>query len=306
MNRVRRRGRAIHGMLLLDKPLGLTSNAALQRVKRAFDASKAGHTGSLDPLATGVLPICLGNATRLASYLLDADKRYRATVRLGVRTTTGDAEGTAVAYSDPSTLAAGELQAAAERFIGVQRQIPPMHSALKHRGRPLYELARQGLEVERAAREIRIDWLRVVSAQGDTFSFEVRCSKGTYVRTLAEDWLAAVGQYGHLIALRRTALGDFDESLLTTLEDLERLPDVAARDALLRPLAALVAHWPRVVVDTPQAAHLRHGRSVCIADAPAGARIAVFDAQGNALCLAETDGQGRLAPLRWLAGGVEA
>lgn len=301
MSRPRRDVRAVHGVLLLDKPLGLTSNAALQRVKRIFHAAKAGHTGSLDPLATGVLPICLGNATRLAGDLLDADKCYRATVRLGVKTTTGDAEGSPVAYSDPATLTAAALRAAAAGLTGAQRQVPPMHSALKHHGQPLYELARQGLDVERAARDIRIDELRVLAMDPTEFSFEVRCSKGTYVRTLAEDWLAAVGQCGHLVALRRTALGTFGERTLTTLDALERLPDAASRDALLHPIAALLADWPHAVADAVQAARLGHGQPVELAGAPAAGRVAVFDAGGQALCLARVDAQGRVAPSRWLA-----
>ncbi|TAM12388.1 MAG: tRNA pseudouridine(55) synthase TruB [Nevskiaceae bacterium] len=306
MNRPRREVRAVHGVLLLDKPLGLTSNAALQRVKRVFHAAKAGHTGSLDPLATGVLPICLGNATRLAGYLLDADKRYRATVRLGVKTTTGDAEGSPVAHSDPSTLTLAALQAAAARLTGAQTQIPPMYSALKHHGQPLYALARQGLEVERAARDIRIDELRVLTLDAVEFSFEVRCSKGTYVRTLAEDWLAAVGQCGHLVALRRTALGDFDERTLTTLDALEQLPDAAARDALLHPIAALLADWPQVVADAAQAARLEHGQPIRFEGAPAAGRVAVFTAGGQALCLAQVDAEGWVAPSRWLAQATVA
>lgn len=301
MSRARRGARAVHGVLLLDKPLGLSSNAALQRVKRCFNAAKAGHTGSLDPLASGVLPICLGSATRLAGLLLDADKSYRATVQLGVRTTTGDAEGEAVAHSDPALLPDGALQAAVPRFLGARKQVPPMYSALKHQGRPLYALARRGVEVERAARDIMVHELRVISRNADQFTFEVRCSKGTYVRTLAEDWAAAVGQCGYLVALRRTTLGRFDERALVTLATVEQTADMPARDALLAPLECLLEGWPRVIASDVQAGRLRHGQAERLESAPRSGHVAVFNASGGVLCLAEMDANGCVAPRRWLA-----
>ena len=181
--------RKVDGILLLDKPLGLSSNTALQIVRRLYNADKAGHTGSLDPLATGLLPVCLGEATKLCGYLLDADKRYRARVRLGARTSTGDAEGEVVATSDPALASRAALEAAIPRFLGEIEQVPPMHSALKRDGQPLYRLARAGIEVERAPRRVRIRELRLLDWNGTEFEFEVACSKGTYVRTLAEDWV---------------------------------------------------------------------------------------------------------------------
>ncbi len=223
------RRRSVDGILLLDKPLGLSSNAALQIVKRLYNAEKAGHTGSLDPLASGLLPICLGEATKLGAYLLDADKRYRARVRLGTATASGDAEGAVVATSDPAALSRGQLEAAIPRFLGAITQIPPMYSAIKREGRPLYTLARAGIEVERAAREVSIHELKLLSFGDGEFEFELRCSKGTYVRTLAEDWAAAVNQRAHLSALRRTGVGGFDAGAMVPLEWLQQALAPAAR-----------------------------------------------------------------------------
>lgn len=287
---------------MLDKPKGLSSNGALQRVKHAYQAAKAGHTGSLDPLATGVLPICLGNATKLAAYLLDADKRYRATVRLGISTATGDAEGEAIAHSDPAELEADALIAAGQTFLGPQKQVPPMYSALKRNGRPLYELARKGIEVERPARDITIHQLEVISQDADSFTFEVTCSKGTYIRTLAEDWCAAVGQCGHLSTLRRTGFAHFDESSLMTLDEIEAASDLQQRDALLRPLSCLLEDWPRVCVTTQQAQHLVHGQSIRLPAPVSPGRLAVFDAtSAQVLCIAQADESGHvIAPRRWI------
>jgi tRNA pseudouridine55 synthase len=294
----------VHGIVLLDKPLGLSSNAALQRVKRLYRAAKAGHTGSLDPLASGLLPLCFGEATKLSAYLLDADKTYRGRALLGVATTTGDAEGEPVKQSDASGVTRADLENAIPRLLGAVRQVPPMYSALKRDGRPLYELARAGIEVERAPRDIVIHELRILSFVDCVFEFEVRCSKGTYVRTLAEDWAAAIGQAAHLVGLRRIGLGPFGEADMVPIEQLEQAAEEgeAALNRYLRPPAVAVAGWPRAVADAAQARTLACGQAVRIAGAPPRGRLAVFDEAGALLGLAEIDAEGRVAPRRWLVG----
>lgn len=300
MSRPRRDSRVVDGILLLDKPGGMTSNAALQQVKRLYHAAKAGHTGSLDPIATGLLPICMGQATKISGYLLDADKRYRAVARLGVRTDTGDSEGREVDHSDPAALAPGALQRAVADFTGPQQQLPPMYSALKRQGVPLYELARQGIEVPREPRDIHIHDLRLLSCDGDRFEFEVRCSKGTYVRTLAEDWAAAVGQCAHLVALRRIGLGGFGEAGMVDLDCLAQAERDGALDALLQPLAVAFSDWPAVVADAATRFYLSHGQAVRIAGAPGQGRLVVYDEHRQVLGIATIDAEGRVAPRRWL------
>lgn len=295
--------RRISGVLLLDKPLGLSSNDALQRVKRLFRAEKAGHTGSLDPLATGMLPICLGEATKLSGVLLESDKRYRATVRVGVRTSTGDAEGEVIAESDASALSEEQLRAAIPAFLGPQQQVPPMYSALKRDGRPLYELARRGESVEREARAIVIHELQLLGFAPGTFEIEVCCSKGTYIRTLAEDIAARVGQQAHLIGLRRTGVAPFWQQAMVTLDTLEAEAEMggpAALDRHLLSCAAALAHWPTQVVDEEQAAALAQGRALRIERLSPQPRVAVLDGSGTLLGLAMSDAEGYLRPQRWL------
>ncbi|MGH8431877.1 MAG: tRNA pseudouridine(55) synthase TruB, partial [Solimonas sp.] len=212
--------RAVNGILLFDKPRGFSSNDALQRVKRLFRAEKAGHTGNLDPLATGLLPICFGQATKLCGHLLDSDKRYLARVKPGEKTTTGDTEGEVIQRSDAGLLSREALEAVLPAFTGTIRQVPPMYSALKHQGQRLYELAREGVEVERQPREVAIHELRLTAFEPGGFELDVRCSKGTYIRTLAEDLAAALGQCAHLVALRRTEVAPF-EGAIRTWEDLQ-------------------------------------------------------------------------------------
>lgn len=302
----RRPRRPVDGILLLDKPLGLSSNAALQRAKRVFQADKAGHTGSLDPLASGLLPLCFGEATKLSSFLLDADKTYVARVRLGAATATGDAEGEVVAHSDPSGVSVDAIQACIPGMLGPQRQVPPMYSALKRDGRPLYELAREGIEIEREARDIHIHDLRVTSCALPEFEFEVRCSKGTYVRTLAEDWAAKLGQVGHLVALRRTALGGLSVSDAVTLDALEDTAGLAVLDARLLPMRAAVADWPMFEADDTALVALSHGRSVPLTAGTAEGRRAIVDSQGRLRGLAEVGPDGRLQPRRWFADRQKA
>ena len=266
---IRKPRRAIDGVLVLDKPLGVSSNAALQIAKRLLGAEKAGHTGTLDPLATGVLPLCFGAATKLAQVSLDADKRYLATIRFGVTTTTGDLEG-AVVRSGPASVTREQLADICARFTGPIRQRPPMHSALKKDGKPLYEYARAGIEVERDERDVTIHSIDVVEGKGDLWSVDVFCSKGTYIRTLAEDIGQALGCGAHLAGLRRTGSGSLSLTDAVTVEALEALPE-ADRATLLLPADSLVAQWPSIHLSADDAGKLLAGmrRQTELADAPA-------------------------------------
>jgi tRNA pseudouridine55 synthase len=259
--------RRIDGVLLLDKPSGITSNAALSRVKRLYGAKKAGHTGTLDPLASGLLPICFGSATRFAQVLLDADKRYLATIRFGVTTTTLDAEGDVVTAKTPA-FSRAELESALVRFTGAIQQIPPAHSALKFEGRPHYEYARRGVDVPRPARHVTIHALSLADSSMPDAIVDVHCSKGTYVRTLAADLGDALGCGAHLAALRRTATGPFAIAAAITFEDLERMDEQARIAALLSSDASL-AGIPKLVLDSHTAVAVIQGRRP-IASTPDG------------------------------------
>ena len=264
--------RALHGVLLLDKPIGWTSNDALQKVKGMLRAEKAGHTGTLDPLATGLLPLCFGAATKFSQVSLDADKAYRATLRLGVTTRTGDAEGEVLQQrlAEVGAVTREAIEAACRRFTGPIRQVPPMHSALKHQGRALYEYARQGIEIERAPRDITIHAIDIVGWQDADLVLDVRCSKGTYIRTLAEDVGELLGCGAHLSALRRTASGPLDLAQAITIEGLQALAE-AERLARLHPADCLVAAWPEVRLQGDEAERFLNGlrRRVSLADAAA-------------------------------------
>lgn len=253
--------RRLDGVLLFDKPLGLSSNQALQKARWLYRAEKGGHTGVLDPLATGLLPLCFGEATKFAQRMLDADKRYVATVRLGVTTATGDAEGEPL-QSRPVAVTPAGLAAALAAFVGEIDQTPPMYSALKHQGRALYEYARDGVDIERAARRVTIYAIELLEFDGEaTFRIDVRCSKGTYIRTLAEDVGERLGCGAHLIGLRRTATAGFQLAEATTLDALEAMDD-SERDALLLPPDALLADLPELTLDAAATARMRHGMSV--------------------------------------------
>ena len=252
--------RRIDGVLLLDKPRGLSSNAALQRAKRLFRAHKAGHTGTLDPLATGLLPICFGDATKFAQALLDADKAYAAVLRLGVTTTTGDVEGEVVA-TRPVTASRHEVEALLKKFVGRIAQVPPRHSALKRDGRKYYEYARAGVEIARHAREVEIRELELLSWQSPDLELRVRCGKGTYIRVLAEDIGAALGCGAHLTGLSRTGSGGFALADAVTLDDLQQRSE-AARDAALLPVDALVAGLARLDLGDNDAIRLVQGQAV--------------------------------------------
>jgi tRNA pseudouridine55 synthase len=260
--------RALHGVLLLDKPLGWTSNDALQKCKALLRAEKGGHTGTLDPLATGLLPLCFGAATKFSQASLDADKRYLATLRLGQRTSTGDGEGRVI--EERALLAdRAAVEAACARFVGETLQQPPMHSALKHEGRALYEYARAGIEVERPARRITIHSIDIVQWHAADLTLDVQCSKGTYIRTLAEDIGAALGCGAHLGALRRTAVGALRLEQAITIEALSAL-DENERVALLRPADALLSTWPEVQLPDDEAGRFLCGlrRRVALNDSP--------------------------------------
>ncbi len=250
----------IDGVLLLNKPVGITSNAALQKAKWLLNAKKAGHTGTLDPFADGLLPLCFGEATKFSAYLLEADKHYRAVLQLGTTTTTGDPEGEVLATREVHASRA-EIEALLPRFTGEIEQIPPMHSALKHQGRPLYEYARAGIEIERPPRKVTIRALELIECEPPRVVLDVQCSAGTYIRTLAQDIGAVLGCGAHLTALTRSTAGGFGLEQAHTLTDLEAL-EPSQRQALLLPADCLVAHLPAIQLDAADAAALCRGRSV--------------------------------------------
>lgn len=299
----RRPRRPVSGVLLLDKPVGWTSNAALQAVKHLYQAAKAGHTGSLDPLASGLLPICLGEATKLSGFLLNADKGYRFTCRLGVTTTTGDAEGEVVAVRPVGPLSRESMEAALRRFVGTIRQIPPMYSALKHNGQPLYKLARKGMEVERAPREVTVRELRLLRLDDEEFECELRCSKGTYVRTLATDLGEILGCGAHVTALRRTVVEPFDAARMVTLESLREWAEqgLTVLDTKLLPSDSAVMQWPAVRVGGDAAFYLRQGQPVLAPRAPSQGWVRLYQDEQRFFGIGEILDDGRVAPRRLLA-----
>ena len=287
---------AVDGVLLLDKPAGPSSNAVLQRAKHLLGAVRAGHTGTLDPLASGLLVIAFGEATKFAGSLLDADKAYRARIRFGVRTATGDAEGAVVSRSDASP-SESQVRAVLERFRGEIDQVPPMYAAIKHEGRPLYAYARRGQNVDRASRRIAIRRLELEAFEGNEAGVFVECSKGTYVRTLAEDIGETLGCGAHLAALRRVASGPFDVGRAASLDALEATPLSARRERLLPP-QSLIGSWPRLRLEAHLSARFRRGTAVP-ADAADGV-VAVFGGDEAFLGTGEVSG-GILQPRRLLA-----
>ncbi len=298
----RHKGRAVHGILLLDKDAGLSSNQALQRVKRLFGAAKAGHTGSLDPLATGMLPICLGEATKLSGHLLDADKTYEVELRLGQATDTADADGRIISESDCSQVDQAAVESVLPRFMGEIEQIPPMYSAVKHEGQRLYKIARQGGEVERKPRRITIHGLQLLDFKLPHLRMRVDCSKGTYIRTLVEDLAAALGTHAHVTALRRIRLGPFSTAMTAepALAALAQEQGQTGLDALLLPPQAALAGWPQVSLDADSSFYFRRGQAVQVRGAPGKGQLAVFGPDDVLLGLAEIDDDGRVAPRRLL------
>jgi tRNA pseudouridine55 synthase len=288
----------VDGVLLLDKPAGMSSNAALQTARRLFNAAKGGHTGTLDPLATGLLPLCFGEATKFAGELLHADKSYRATLRLGVATDSGDAAGQVV-ETRPVQVSVGQLQTALAGFAGEIEQVPPMHSALKRDGRPLYEYARAGVEVARQARRVTIHRIDLLAFSGAEAEIDVDCSKGTYIRTLAADIGERLGCGAHLSALRRTRVGQLDVADAVTLTQLEAL-SANERFARLAPADALLTALPVVALDEIETEHIRHGRGIRWHDEP-GRRCRLVASSGDFLGLAQVSADGWLNPLRLVA-----
>ncbi len=301
MSRKRNNRRAVNGLLLLDKPAGMSSNEALQQVKRLFNAQKAGHTGSLDPLATGMLPICLGEATKISGFLLDADKRYRMTCKLGIKTATGDAEGEILQQRPVPRLDPDQLESALVGFRGEIQQIPPMYSALKHQGERLYKLARQGQEVERAPRTVMIHELTVLRQGDDEIDLEVACSKGTYVRALAEDLGEALGCGAHVSALRRLAVGPYrDPEAMITLEELRHLGEdgYAALDHRLLAVESALYDWPQLRLSADSAFYLRQGQAVLVPKAPTSGLVRLYDQHEQFLGVGEIQDDGKVAPRR--------
>lgn len=291
--------RRVDGVLLLDKPVGVSSNGALQTARRLLNAAKAGHTGTLDPMASGLLPLTFGEATKFSQMLLDADKAYQASVQLGVETDSGDAEGQVLA-THPVDVDEARLRAVLARFVGDIDQVPPMYSALKRNGKPLYEYARAGIEVERSARRVRIGSIELVSFAASRFVIRVDCSKGTYIRSLAMDIGAELGCGAHLCALRRTRIGEFVIDDGITLDRLEAA-EGDARDALLAPADALVSGFPRIDLDVGQAAQMLHGQALSLSAQGQGfARIYGPD---TFLGLAEWKADGKLWAKRLIATG---
>jgi tRNA pseudouridine55 synthase len=297
-HRARVARRAVHGVLLLDKPLGLSSNDALQKAKRLLRAEKAGHTGTLDPMASGLLPLCFGAATKFSQVSLDADKTYRAVLRLGQRTTTADAEGEVI-QERPVSVDRARIDEVAARLVGDIDQVPPMHSALKREGKPLYEYARAGVEIERSARRVRIHRLDIVAWQAEHLEIEVSCSKGTYVRTLAEDLGEALGCGAHLVALRRTASGALRLTHAVTLEALAQM-DEMQRDAHLLPPDALMADWVPVRLTSADAARFLSGQRRRV-DLPDAAQVRVYGPRPGEFLGAGRIVVGELIPTRLLS-----
>ncbi|HEX4503829.1 MAG TPA: tRNA pseudouridine(55) synthase TruB [Scandinavium sp.] len=307
MSRPRRRGRDIHGVLLLDKPQGASSNDVLQKVKRLYNANRAGHTGALDPLATGMLPVCLGEATKFSQYLLDSDKRYRVIAKLGQRTDTSDADGQVV-EERPMTFSATELASALEGFRGDTLQVPSMYSALKHQGKKLYEYARQGIEVPREARPITVYELLFIRHEGDELELEIHCSKGTYIRTIIDDLGEKLGCGAHVIMLRRLAVSRYPVDRMVTLEQLQALVEQAEQqdipaaqllDPLLMPMDSPASDFPVVNLPLTSSVYFKNGNPVRSADVQVNGLVRVTEGQeGKFIGMGEIDDEGRVAPRR--------
>ena len=292
-----RKGRNIHGIFLLDKPPGYSSSQAVQKVRWLFTARKAGHTGSLDPFATGMLPICLGEASKTARFMLETSKRYVATARLGQATATGDTEGDVVRQMSVPALTAKAIDAAFESFRGAIEQVPPMYSALKHQGQPLYKLARDGIEVERKSRTVIIHGLELIAWDEPLLVFRVHCSKGTYVRTLAEDIAEKLGTCAHLQALRRLDVEPFREADMISLDELERTALAGRQDSLLLPLDTGLESWPMIQLSGEEQVRFTHGNPAPVQAILRG-KVRVYALSGEILGLGEVRDDHKVHPKR--------
>lgn len=303
----KKRGRNIDGIVVLNKATGLSSNAALQQVKHLFEARKAGHTGSLDPLATGVLPLCLGEATKVSQYLLDSDKGYRARIKLGVRTDSGDSEGNVLEEHDASAIERQDIEAALPRFRGEIEQLPPMHSALKKDGVPLYKLARQGKTVEREPRRVTIYRCELTAFEGGELELEVECSKGTYIRTIADDLGQALGCGAHIIALHRTKAGAFTEQDCIGIEALileKERNGLDGLDQFLIPMDEAVADFPAVILPEITAGFVKNGQAVLVRHLPADGLVRLYEEE-QFIGIGCIDDEGKVAPKRLIVSASE-
>lgn len=295
----RKRGSDVSGFFLLDKPSGPTSNQVLQRTKRLFNARKAGHTGTLDPLATGMLPICLGEATKTAAFAIQADKVYEVTGLLGVATDTGDALGEITRSVPAPALTADELTAALTEFTGTIKQRPPRYSAVRHEGRRMYELARAGIEAPRPKRSVTIHALELLGVELPAFTIRVRCSKGTYVRTLIEDIAISLGSIAHVTALRRISVDPFAGQAMVTIEELEAVESAEARaDRFLLPVDFVLTDWPRVEVSAQDVARLRQGQKIVLDQGPEAGKIRMYDTASHFVGIGDVSSLGELFPKR--------
>jgi tRNA pseudouridine55 synthase len=298
----RRKGRDVHGVLLLDKPIAMTSNAALKAAQYLFEANKAGHTGSLDPLASGMLPLCFGEATKFSQFLLDADKHYYVEARLGIRTNTGDAEGVITAQRTVTDMTASHIEDVLANFRGHITQIPSMYSAIKHQGKPLYHFARQGIEIERKSRPITIYELVLLDSSESYFAISVHCSKGTYIRTLVDDIGEQLGCGAHVITLQRTVVGPYQHDKMVTLDELKARKDQDGSsqtlDSYLLAVDSSLASWVEVHLSEITALYLRQGHPVIVPRAPSAGWVKLMLDDGKFLGVGEVLVDGRIAPRR--------
>lgn len=294
----RKKGNDVNGILLLDKPLGRSSNSALQKVRYLFNAKKAGHTGSLDPLATGVLPICFGEASKVTAYLLSSDKCYTCTAQLGVTTTTGDKEGDVLQTREIKPFDNNDIENILKSFRGDIEQIPPMYSALKHNGQPLYKLARQGIEIKRKARKITIYKLDMLESTDDTITLNIKCSKGTYVRTLAQDIGEALGCGAHLSMLRRTEVSPFDCSKLYSIEEIEQLSEEKKLEETLLPIDSALPHLPVITLNNEEASLIQNGLKIDRENIPHTSLIRLYLESGEFIGIGRYSSDKKLAPKR--------
>jgi len=299
-----RKGRDISGVIVLDKNTGISSNDAVQRAKRLFKAQKVGHTGSLDPLATGVLPLCFGEATKFSQFLLHSDKTYQVVIRLGQTTDSGDSDGKPLETHSVQGLSEAQIESALDAYRGTIEQIPSMFSAIKHNGQPLYKLARQGIEVERKARTLTIFSNELLAFEGDRLELKIHCTKGTYIRTIAEDLGADLGCGAHVIGLRRLQAGPYTEADCLDFDSLEKVLEadgLEGLDKLLQPISSAVREWPVVNLTESSAFYVRQGQPVLVPNAPTEGWVQLMTEDPDFIGVGEVLDDGRIAPRRLLA-----